>query len=165
MDKFRLNEKTRTVRAYNEDIVSQEDFNQLERFRKLDYKVVLVPKKPREYKHIKIDMVKYLEDNIDKDIYNEFIDRVEKKQNFLKLKWWLIKALQEKEEEQAKKEKREIKKIDAETIEEIINQAKSKESKLIENIKAQATIENKKVNADKDKSNKDKDKSNENEWN
>jgi len=163
MDKFRLNEKTRTVRAYNEDIVSQEDFNQLERFRKLDYKVVLVPKKPREYKHIKIDMVKYLEDNIDKDIYNEFIDRVEKKQNFLKLKWWLIKALQEKEEEQAKKEKREIKKIDAETIEEIINQAKSKESKLIENIKAQATIENKKVNADKDKSNKDKDKSNENE--
>lgn len=165
MDKFRLNEKTRTVRAYNEDIVSQEDFDQLERFRKLDYKVVLVPKKPREYKHIKIDMVKYLEDNIDKDIYNEFIDRVEKKQNFLKLKWWLIKALQEKEEEQAKKEKREIKKIDAKTIEEIINQAKSKESKLIENIKAQATIENKKVNADKDKSNKDKDKSNENEWN
>lgn len=165
MDKFRLNEKTRTVRAYNEDIVSQEDFDQLERFRKLDYKVVLVPKKPREYKHIKIDMVKYLEDNIDKDIYNEFIDRVEKKQNFLKLKWWLIKALQEKEEEQAKKEKREIKKINAETIEEIINQAKSKESKLIENIKAQATIENKKVNADKDKSNKDKDKSNENEWN
>lgn len=163
MDKFRLNEKTRTVRAYNEDIVSQEDFDQLERFRKLDYKVVLVPKKPREYKHIKIDMVKYLEDNIDKDIYNEFIDRVEKKQNFLKLKWWLIKALQEKEEEQAKKEKREIKKINAETIEEIINQAKSKESKLIENIKAQATIENKKVNADKDKSNKDKDKSNENE--
>lgn len=165
MDKFRLNEKTRTVRAYNEDIVSQEDFDQLERFKKLDYKVVLVPKKPREYKHIKIDMVKYLEDNIDKDIYNEFIDRVEKKQNFLKLKWWLIKALQEKEEEQAKKEKREIKKINAETIEEIINQAKSKESKLIENIKAQATIENKKVNADKDKSNKDKDKSNENEWN
>lgn len=163
MDKFRLNEKTRTVRAYNEDIVSQEDFDQLERFKKLDYKVVLVPKKPREYKHIKIDMVKYLEDNIDKDIYNEFIDRVEKKQNFLKLKWWLIKALQEKEEEQAKKEKREIKKINAETIEEIINQAKSKESKLIENIKAQATIENKKVNADKDKSNKDKDKSNENE--
>lgn len=163
MDKFRVNEKTRTVRAYNEDIVSQEDFDQLERFRKLDYKVVLVPKKPREYKHIKIDMVKYLEDNIDKDIYNEFIDRVEKKQNFLKLKWWLIKALQEKEEEQAKKEKREIKKIDAKTIEEIINQAKSKESKLIENIKAQATIENKKVNADKDKSNKDKDKSNENE--
>lgn len=163
MDKFRLNEKTRTVRAYNEDIVSQEDFDQLERFKKLDYKVVLVPKKPREYKHIKIDMVKYLENNIDKDIYNEFIDRVEKKQNFLKLKWWLIKALQEKEEEQAKKEKREIKKIDAETIEEIINQAKSKESKLIENIKAQATIENKKVNADKDKSNKDKDKSNENE--
>lgn len=163
MDKFRLNEKTRTVRAYNEDIVSQEDFDQLERFKKLDYKVVLVPKKPREYKHIKIDMVKYLEDNIDKDIYNEFIDRVEKKQNFLKLKWWLIKALQEKEEEQAKKEKREINKIDAKTIEEIINQAKSKESKLIENIKAQATIENKKVNADKDKSNKDKDKSNENE--
>ena len=83
MDKFRLNEKTRTVRAYNEDIVSQEDFDQLEIIKKLDYTVVLVPKKPREYKHIKIDMVKYLEDNIDKDIYNEFIDRVEKKQNFL----------------------------------------------------------------------------------
>lgn len=157
MVKFRLNEKTRTVRAYNEDIVSQEDFDDLERYTKLGYKVVLVPKKPREYKHIKNDMVVYLEGNIDKDIYNEFIDRVEKKQNFLKLKWWLIKALQEKEKEQAKKEKREIKKIDAETIEEIINQAKSKKSKLIENIK-----ENEKVNQEENTSNKNESKQNEN---
>lgn len=154
MAKFRVNEDKRTIRAYNEDIVSQEDFDELERYTKLGYKVVLVPKKPKEYKHIKNDMVVYLENNIDKDIYNEFIDRVEKKQNFLKLKWWLIKALQKKAEEQGK---------EYETIEDIINKAKSKESKLIENIKEQVTIENNKANADKSKSNKNKDKSNENE--
>ena len=154
MAKFRFNEDKRTVRAYNEDIISQEDFDELERYTKLGYKVTLVPKKPREYKHIKNDMVVYLENNIDKDIYNEFIDRVEKKQNFLKLKWWLIKALQKRAEEQGK---------EYETIEDIINKAKSKESKLIENIKEQVTIENNKANADKSKSNKNKDKSTENE--
>lgn len=153
MDKFRVNEKKRTVRAYNEDIVSEEDFNQLERFRKLDYKVILVAKKPKEYNHIKKDMIVYLEGNIDKDIYNEFIDRVEKKQNFLKLKWWLIKALQKKAEEIHK---------DYEPIEDIINKAKSKESKLIENIKAQATTESYKSNVDKNKSNKNESKQNEN---
>ena len=83
MVNFRVNEKTRTVRAYNEDIVSEEDFNELQRYTKLGYKVVLVPKRPKEYKHIKNDMVVYLEGNIDKDIYNEFIERIEKKQNFL----------------------------------------------------------------------------------
>ena len=55
MNKFRVNENKRTVRAYNEDIISEEDFNQLERFRKLDYKVILVAKKPKEYNHIKKD--------------------------------------------------------------------------------------------------------------
>lgn len=150
MENFRLNEKTRTVRAYNEDIVSKEDFENLERFTRLGYKVVLVPKKPKQYNHIKKDMVKYLDGNIDKDIYNEFIDRVEKKQNFLKLKWWLVKELQDKMKD---------KEITFEYVEEIINQAKSKESNLIENIKGQ-TIENE--NADKGKSNKNKEKVNEN---
>lgn len=146
---FRVSEKTRTVRAYNEDIVSEEDFDKLERYTRLGYKVVLVPKKPKQYNHIKIDMVKYLEGNIDNDIYKEFIDRVEKKQNFLKLKWWLVKELQDKMKDE---------KITFEYVEEIINQAKSKESNLIENIKGQDTIDNE----NKDKSNKNKSKANEN---
>lgn len=151
MVNFRVNEKTRTVRAYNEDIANDEDFNELQRYTKLGYKVILVPKKPREYNHIKKDMIKYLEGNIDKNIYNNFIDGVEKKKNFLKLKWELIHALQEEEKEKAKKEKRDVKVITIETIQEIINQAKSRESKLIENIKKETT------------SNEDKPKANENE--
>lgn len=151
MVNFRVNEKTRTVRAYNEDIANDEDFNELQRYTKLGYKVILVPKKPREYNHIKKDMIKYLEGNIDKNIYNNFIDGVEKKKNFLKLKWELIHALQEEEKEKAKKEKRDVKVITMETIQEIINQAKSRESKLIENIKKETT------------SNEDKPKANENE--
>lgn len=151
---FRVSEKTRTVRAYNEDVVSEEDFDKLERYTKLGYKVVLVPKKPKQYNHIKKDMVKYLEGNIDNDIYNEFIDRVEKKQNFLKLKWWLVKELQDKTENE---------KITFEYVEEIINQAKSKESNLIENIKGQDTIENdKEDDEDKGKPNKNKEKGNKN---
>ena len=105
MDKFRVNENKRTVRAYNEDIISEEDFNQLERFRKLDYKVILVAKKPKEYNHIKKDMIVYLKENIDSKIYNDFIDGVEKDRNFLKLKWDLIHALQDEEKKKAEKEK------------------------------------------------------------
>lgn len=153
---FRVNEKKRTVRAYNEDIANEEDFNELQRYTKLGYKVVLVPKKPKEYNHIKNDMVTYLEGNINKDIYNNFIDGVEKKKNFLKLKWELVHALQEEEKNKADKEKREVNKISFETVQEIINQAKSKENKLIENIK-------KETNADKSTSNKNKSKTNENE--
>lgn len=163
MDKFRVNEKKRTVRAYNEDIVSEEDFNQLERFRKLDYKVILVTKKPKEYKHIKEDMIVYLEENIDSKIYNDFIDGVEKGKNFLRLKWDLIHALQDEEKKKAEKDKREINKIDFETIKEIINQAKSKKSNIIENIKVQATTEKEKADADVDKSKSNKNESKQNE--
>lgn len=156
MINFRVNEKTRTVRAYNEDIANEEDFNELQRYTKLGYKVILVPKKPKEYNHIKKDMVTYLEGNINSKIYNDFIDGVEKKKNFLKLKWELIHALQKEEEERAKKEKEDVKKISFETVQEIINQAKSKKSNLIENIKKES-------NADKSTSNKNKSKVNENE--
>lgn len=163
MNKFRVNENKRTVRAYNEDIVSEEDFNQLERFRKLDYKVILVAKKPKEYNHIKKDMIVYLKENIDSKIYNDFIDGVEKDRNFLKLKWDLIHALQDEEKKKAEKEKREINKIDFETVKEIINQAKSKKSNLIENIIKQATTENEKADADADKSKSNKNESKQNE--
>ncbi len=156
MAKFKVNEETRTIRAYAEDNKSQEDFEVIERYRKLGYKIILIPKKPKEYNHIKKDMIKYLEGNINKDIYNNFIDGVEKKKNFLKLKWELIHALQEEEKQKAEKEKRECKKIDFKTVQEIINQAKSRESNLIENIKNED-------NADKGTSNKNKSKSNENE--
>lgn len=126
MAKFKVNQDTRVVRAYNEDMTSKEDFAELERYSKLGYEVRLIPKKPKQHKHIKNDMIKYLENNIDDEIYLEFIDRVEKKQNFLKLKWWLVKELQKNEKNND---------IDFEYVEEIINKAKSKESKLVENAK------------------------------
>ncbi len=141
MSKFKMNEDKRIIRAYKDDIVSDEDFEQLERLSKLGYKVIVVPKKIKKYTHIKIDMIKYLEGNIDEDIYNNFIDGVEKKKDFLTLRWELRKSLQKREAENAIKEKREVKNIDFEYIEQIVNQAKSRENKLIENIKGTATIE------------------------
>ena len=74
----------------------------------------------RKNKGVKEDMEKYLKGNIDNDLYAEFIDRVEKKQNFLKLKWWLIKELKERADKQGK---------EFEPIEDIINRAKSREEK------------------------------------
>lgn len=142
--KFRVNEEKRIVRAYNEDIVSKEDFEELERYTRLGYKVILIPKKPKEYRHIKNDMIKYLDGNIDKDIYNAFIDNVEKKVNFLKTRWSLLKALEDKENE-GKKENEKVE-LDFSYIDGIINQAKSKENKVIEKAKAKAEEENKKKN-------------------
>lgn len=142
--KFRVNEKTRTVRAYAEDIVSEEDFQELERYKKLGYKVILVQKKPRDYRHIKNDMITYLDGNIDEKIYNDFIADVEKKVNFLRTRWNLVKALDEKINEN-KKENEKVK-IDFDYIDGIINQAKSKENKEIEKAKAKAKEENKKNN-------------------
>lgn len=156
MAKFKVNEETRTIKAYEEDNKSQEDFEVIERYRKLGYKVILKPRKPKEYNHIKKDMVRYLEGNINEQIYDSFIDGVEKKKNFLKLKWELIHALQDEEKDKAKKENRDIKKISFETVQEIINKAKSKESNLIANIKKES-------NVDKSTSNKNKSKANENE--
>ena len=142
--KFRVNEKTRTVRAYAEDIVSEEDFQELERYKKLGYKVILVQKKPKEHRHIKNDMITYLEGNIDEEIYNDFIGNVEKKVNFLKTRWDLLKAIENKLNE-GKKENEKVK-LDLSYIDGIINQAKSKENKEIEKAKTKAKEENKKKN-------------------
>ena len=65
-------------------------------------------------------MIKYLEGNIDDTLYLEMIDRIEKKQKFLVIKGWLTKELKERAEQRKKP---------YETIEEIINRAKSREEK------------------------------------
>ena len=143
--KFRVNEKTRTVRAYAEDIVSEEDFQELERYKKLGYKVILVQKRPKEHRHIKNDMITYLEGNIDEEIYNDFIENVQKKVNFLKIRWDLLKAIEDKLNEGKKENEKKVK-LDFSYIDGIINQAKSKENKEIEKAKAKAKEENRKQN-------------------
>lgn len=148
--KFRVNEEKRIVRAYNEDIVSREDFEELERYTRLGYKVILIPKKPKEYRHIKNDMITFLEGNIDDKIYKDFIDNVEKKVNFLKLKWSLLKALEDKENE-GKKENEKVK-LDFSYIDGIINQAKSKKYKLIEKAKEKAESKAEEENRKKNES-------------
>lgn len=145
MAKIRVNEEKRTVRAYNEDLQSEEDFKEVERYTRLGYKVILIPARQKAYKHIKNDMIKYLEGNIADEIYIEFIDRVEKQQNFLKLKWWLVDALKK----QAEKDKKLY-----EPYEDIINRAKSKENGVIDKAKEQAKIDNEKKNKAKEKENK-----------
>lgn len=137
--KFKVCEKTRTVKAYNDDLINEEDFSSIERYQKLGYKVVLIPNKPKTRKPIKNDMITYLEKNIDEKLYSEFIDRVEKKEKFLITKRWLEKELKAKGDD---------------TIEDIINRAKSKENKVVEKAKEQTKAENKKANENNDNSNK-----------
>lgn len=138
--KFRVNEKTRTVRAYNYDL-TDDDFSTVERYTKLGYKVVLIPAKPKAHKPIKNDMITYLEGNIDQKLYDEFIDRIEKKEKFLVTKRWLEKELKARGND---------------TIDDIINKAKSKEANVIDKIKEQTKADNKKASTSNENSNKSK---------
>lgn len=121
MENFRVNQKTKVVTVYSKSI-DKFEFEKVERYKKLGYEITMLEKKTpvRKNKGVKEDMEKYLKGNIDNDLYAEFIDRVEKKQNFLKLKWWLIKELKERANKQGK---------EFEPIEDIINRAKSREEK------------------------------------
>lgn len=121
MANYTVNQKKKVVRVYGKSIDDLE-YKQVERYNNLGYNIIMLEKnKPtRKNKHFKDDMIKYLEGNIDDELYVEMIDRMEKKQKFLVIKGWLSKALKERAEKQKKP---------YETIEEIINRAKSREEK------------------------------------
>lgn len=156
MAKFEVNEEERTVVAYKGDLKSEKDFRDVEKYNRVGYTVTLLPTRPKKnHKHIRNDMITYLKGNIDEELYNEFIDRIEKKEKFLVTKWWLEKAFKEKQEDDNKKRKANKEKVkNIETIEDIINRAKSRENKVIEKAIEQAEKENK--NKNKDTSNEDK---------
>lgn len=121
MASFTVNQRKKTITVYNKSI-NDEEYKTVERYKTLGYDVKMLEKrKPvRTDKHVKDDMVKYLEGNIDDDLYLEFIDRVDKRHNFLKIKWWLTNELKKRAEEKNKR---------FEPIEDIVNKAKSIEEK------------------------------------
>lgn len=101
---FKVNEKGKTVIAYRLSL-SETDYKTLERYKALGYDVSLLDRQaPQKRTGIKAEqLVKYLKGVIPDNIYNEYIERNNKKQNFLKTKSWLITTLKE-EAERTKKE-------------------------------------------------------------
>lgn len=147
--KIRVNEKNRVVRAYKEDMEDDVIFNKIEKYKKLGYKPIITDRPKKNRHHLKDDMITYLENKIDKKLYDEFIDRVEKQEKFLVTKWWLEDELQKKTKMKPQGK--------LTVIEQIINQAKSQKNNVIEKAKERATIENesKKNVRDKNAGNED----------
>lgn len=125
MGNFTVNQKKKVVTVYSQSIDDLE-YKQVRRYKDLGYDIIMLEKKKRNRvnKNVKNDMIKYLKGNINNSLYNELIDRIDKKQKFLIVKWWLTKALQEIAEKENKP---------FETIEEIINKAKSREERALQN--------------------------------
>lgn len=94
---FRVNEKTRTVKVYRLSL-NEKDYKIIERYKALDYDVIMLEKKePVKRAGIKAeDLKKYLANGIiPKTIYEGMKERLDKKQNFLRVKSWLITALKD----------------------------------------------------------------------
>ena len=94
---FRVNEKTRTVKVYRLSL-NEKDYKIIERYKALDYDVIMLERKePAKRAGIKAeDLKKYLNNGtIPEAIYKEMKERLDKKQNFLRVKSWLITALKD----------------------------------------------------------------------
>lgn len=94
---FRVNEKKRTVIVYRLSM-AETDFSIIDRYRAMGYVVDMKEKKePPKKTGIKSeDLIKYLDNgNIPATIYNEMKERLQKKQNFLRVKSWLITELKD----------------------------------------------------------------------
>lgn len=120
MTSFKVNQKSKVVTAYRQSM-STEDYKIIERYNNMGYDVIMLEKTaPKKKAGIKREeLIKYLKDNIDNSIYNEMLDRLDKKQNFLRIKSWLVTALQEYAEKNNK---------EYETIKDIIERAKENEN-------------------------------------
>jgi len=94
---FRVNEKTRTVKVYRLSL-NEKDYKIIERYKALDYDVIMLERKePAKRAGIKAeDLKKYLNNGtIPEAIYKEMKERLDKKQNFLRVKSWLITVLKD----------------------------------------------------------------------
>lgn len=118
--KIRVNEKNRVVRAYKEDMEDDVIFNKIEKYKKLGYKPIITDRPKKNRHHLKDDMITYLKGHIDDDLYNTFIDRLDKKHKFLIVRWWLEKELKDRAEKNNKS---------YEPIIDIINKVKSQKAR------------------------------------
>lgn len=103
---LRVNQKTKTVTGYGKSMET-EDFERIEVYKNLGYKVSLLEKetpKARRNGINKDDMKIYLKGKIDEKIYNELVKKLEsKKEKFFDIRSWLKGQLMAKAAE--KKEK------------------------------------------------------------
>lgn len=94
---FRVNEKKRTVTVYRLSM-AETDFSIIDKYKAMGYVVDMKEKKepPKKTGVKSEDLIKYLDNgNIPTIIYNEMKERLQKKQNFLRVKSWVISALKD----------------------------------------------------------------------
>ena len=141
---FNIKQKTREVIVFRKSI-DDEEFKTVKEYEAVGYKIKMYDKKKpvRKERKIKDDMLKYLKDKIDSDLYEELQKNIDKKLNYLKLKWWLENELKTRAENQGKTE--------YDTIEDLINIAKSEEQRKNE-VKKQENIDNQEPKEQEDKS-------------
>ena len=101
---FRVNSKARTVKVYRLSM-AENDYKIIDRYKSMGYDVEMLEKKepPKKSSASKEDLLKYLDNgNIPTAIYSEMKERIQKKQNFLRVKSWLITELKDYAEENRK---------------------------------------------------------------
>lgn len=101
---FKVNEKTKTVTVYRLSM-AESDYKIIERYKALEYNVIMLEKKePPKRTGLKAeDLIQYLNNgNIPEAIYTEMKERIDKKQNFLRVKSWLINELKDYSEKNKK---------------------------------------------------------------
>lgn len=95
---LRVNQKTKQVVGYGKSM-EKEDFERLETYKTLGYKVTLLEKEipsSRRNGISKNDMIIYLKDKIDNKIYNELVTKFDSKESFFAVRSWLKNELMKK---------------------------------------------------------------------
>ena len=101
---FRVNSKERTVKVYRLSM-AENDYKIIDRYKSMGYDIEMLEKKEPQKKSSanKEDLLNYLNNgNIPTAIYSEMKERIQKKQNFLRVKSWLITELKDYAEENGK---------------------------------------------------------------
>lgn len=94
---FRVSDKKRVVTVYRLSM-NEQDFKIIERYKILGYDIVMLEKKEPQKKTgvNKEELIKYLNNgNIPTELYKEMKERFDKKQNFLRVKSWLVNELKD----------------------------------------------------------------------
>ncbi len=95
---YKVDKKKREVIVYN-DSIDDEEFKKIERFRLANYKITIKDTETptRTGSVNKEDLKIYLKGNIDKNIYDELVKKLDSNENYFKTRAWLKSELQKKE--------------------------------------------------------------------
>lgn len=104
---IRVNQKTREVIVYAKSIDNEQQEKEIKMYNDMGYKVVMLDKeKPTTRAKTSIskkDMEMYLKGKIDNKIYNDLLEHLKSKENFLKTKSWLKEELKKNAKKTGKK--------------------------------------------------------------